>query len=64
MHGLQAIKPVKECLQRKDYIEGNRTHLLTHLNPGNYCVQVKAFSLAGAGPPTKEICFAVDVGNY
>lgn len=54
-------KVVKECVRRKDYIESNRTRLLVDLNPGNYCVQVRAFSLAGPGPPTKESCFLIEV---
>ena len=54
-------KVVKECVRRKDYIENNRTRLLVDLNPGNYCVQVRAFSKAGPGPPTKETCFLIEV---
>ncbi|KAI9561261.1 putative insulin receptor [Daphnia sinensis] len=53
-------KIVKECVRRKDFVESNRTRLLGDLIPGNYCVQVRAFSLAGPGPPTKDVCFLIE----
>ncbi|KAI9561263.1 putative insulin receptor [Daphnia sinensis] len=53
-------KIVKECVRRKDFVESNKTRVLGDLIPGNYCVQVRAFSLAGPGPPTKDVCFLIE----
>jgi hypothetical protein len=52
---------VKECIRRKDLENSQRTKIMTDLLPGNYCVQVRAVSLAGTGKPTKEFCFLIEV---
>ena len=36
---------------------------MVDLIPGNYCVQVRAVSLAGPGPPTKDVCFLIEVSH-
>ncbi|XP_046460767.1 insulin-like peptide receptor isoform X3 [Daphnia pulex] len=53
-------KVVRECVRRKDFVESQRTKLMVDLIPGNYCVQVRAVSLAGPGPPTKDVCFLIE----
>ncbi|EFX62637.1 putative insulin receptor, partial [Daphnia pulex] len=53
-------KVVRECVRRKDFVESQRTKLMADLIPGNYCVQVRAVSLAGPGPPTKDVCFLIE----
>lgn len=52
---------VKECVRQSDFVNSQRTILMTDLLPGNYCVQVRTVSLAGTGEPTKEFCFIIEV---
>ncbi|XP_075217094.1 insulin-like receptor [Lycorma delicatula] len=56
---IENVKPIIECITRRDFLEQGKSYTLQNLTPGNYSLKVHATSLAGNGDFTSVQYFQI-----